>query len=197
MNTDMNLDDQNVASAPEAGSIQEAFDQQRLIRGTVFRKYLGRYDVRLDDVGFKLSNLNGSMLPCKISTKLRKHFDYPTADPGSLVQRVREVPQAEQYRFGGRLAFKPLGVEFTDPLVLQAREVLLPVQLSLTLPDRHRDGWTDLLEERRSAWNSLFELQNVQPVRGGDSRRQRRRTDPQTPSAARLKRPLHPPTIRP
>ena len=50
-------------------------------QGVVYKKMLGRYDVHVD----------GQVVPCALSSRLRKELVYPTADPNSLRRRVREV----------------------------------------------------------------------------------------------------------
>lgn len=49
--------------------------------GVVFRKNIGTYHV----------HTNGRVIPCAISSKLRRQLIYPTADPSSIRPRVMEV----------------------------------------------------------------------------------------------------------
>jgi len=50
-------------------------------QGVVTKKALGRYDVHVD----------GQVIACALSSRLRKELIYPTADPSSLRRRVQEV----------------------------------------------------------------------------------------------------------
>jgi ribosome biogenesis GTPase len=60
----------------------------KALHGTVLRKLLGHYGVRVED---------GRLFDCGLSSKLRKRFVYPTADPSSIrrhvvaVKRIRQV----------------------------------------------------------------------------------------------------------
>jgi ribosome biogenesis GTPase / thiamine phosphate phosphatase len=56
-------------------------------QGTVYKKSTGSYDVYA----------SGRMVPCELSTRLRKQLIYPTADPHSLRPIVREVKAIEHY----------------------------------------------------------------------------------------------------
>jgi ribosome biogenesis GTPase / thiamine phosphate phosphatase len=56
-------------------------DEAVLHRGVVFKKSQGQYDVEVD----------GGMVPCSISNRLRKQLLYPIADASSLHQRVVSV----------------------------------------------------------------------------------------------------------
>lgn len=58
---------------------------RKIDRGVVIKKSTGMYTVLA----------GGKQIPCAISTRLRKHLIYPTADPNSLRPVVREVKEIE------------------------------------------------------------------------------------------------------
>lgn len=71
-------------------------------QGVVFRKTLGHYTVRA----------NGRDIDCVLSSLLRKHLIYPTADPTSLrhnVREVREVEHIDPVAIGDRVRFLDAG----------------------------------------------------------------------------------------
>jgi len=87
-------------------------DADRL-KGTVFRKGRGVYDVRVD----------GRSIRCTISNKLRKRLLYPTADPASLghhsVQRVEDIKLVDPVAIGDEVE-----LVCAEPGHGQIREVL-------------------------------------------------------------------------
>lgn len=60
-------------------------DAQPVQRGIVVKKTFGQYFVRVD----------GHLITCSISSKLRKNLLYPTADPSSIAPRVVAVKDIE------------------------------------------------------------------------------------------------------
>jgi len=87
------------------GTAQELGSAPNLARttGAVFRKDRGRYQVRVGD----------RVVPCTISTMLRKQLIYPTRDPASLthfeVQRVGNIREVDPIAIGDRVAFVDAG----------------------------------------------------------------------------------------
>jgi ribosome biogenesis GTPase / thiamine phosphate phosphatase len=70
--------------------------------GTVHRKSQGEYDVFVD----------GQVIPCSISSKLRKQLIYPIADPGSLrhrVQSVEDIRAVDPIAIGDVVRLQPAG----------------------------------------------------------------------------------------
>jgi ribosome biogenesis GTPase / thiamine phosphate phosphatase len=66
-------------------SYTETYDGRPTLTGVVYKKTIGNYTV----------HTNGQAVPCELSTRLRKHLIYPTADPGSLHHRVQKVVELE------------------------------------------------------------------------------------------------------
>jgi ribosome biogenesis GTPase len=64
---------------------QNPIESQLVQRGLVIKKTFGQYFVRVE----------GQIIPCSISTKLRKNLLYPTADPSSISRRVVAVKDIE------------------------------------------------------------------------------------------------------
>ena len=60
-------------------------DDGRDDRGVVYKKTIGTYYIHID----------GRVLPCSLSSRLRKQLIYPTADPNSLRHTVRDVKALE------------------------------------------------------------------------------------------------------
>jgi ribosome biogenesis GTPase len=60
--------------------------------GIVYKKTIGNYDV----------HANGRVIPCTVSSRLRKQLIYPTADPNSVRHAVRDV----------------IAIEHTDPVAV-------------------------------------------------------------------------------
>lgn len=63
----------------------EMYDGRPTFTGVVYKKTIGNYTV----------HTNGRALVCELSTRLRKHLIYPTADPASLHHRVQKVVELE------------------------------------------------------------------------------------------------------
>lgn len=74
-------------SDPTIDSFEEdAYTIERQVRlGVVYKKTIGSYEVFVD----------GKLIPCALSRRLRKQLIYPTADPNSLRHVVREVKLIE------------------------------------------------------------------------------------------------------
>jgi len=71
-------------------------------RGMVFKKTVGQYFV----------NSDGRIVICSISSTLRKHLIYPTADPASLHPRVvsvEEIKMVDPVAIGDRVSFVDAG----------------------------------------------------------------------------------------
>jgi ribosome biogenesis GTPase len=79
--------------------MQTANDGGAPIRGTVYRKGRGTYDVRVDD----------RTVRCTISNRLRKRLLYPLADPASLghhsVQKVEDIKLVDPVAIGDVVEF--------------------------------------------------------------------------------------------
>ena len=74
-------------------------DDDALLRGTVYRKGRGLYDVRVND----------RTIRCTISNRLRKKLLYPLADPASLghhsVQKVEDIRLVDPVAIGDLVEF--------------------------------------------------------------------------------------------
>ncbi len=82
--------DHNSTRDPVLDDLSETFPGgpetvSRFGQGIVYKKSTGSYDVMTD----------GKLIPCALSTRLRKQLIYPIADPNSLPHRVREVKAIE------------------------------------------------------------------------------------------------------
>jgi len=72
--------------------------EKQFFEGTVFQKTTGSYSVRTPQ----------GMLPCSISTRLRRQLVYPTADPNSLrpvVVDVRAIDTVDPVAVGDRVRY--------------------------------------------------------------------------------------------
>ncbi|MBN1149565.1 MAG: ribosome small subunit-dependent GTPase A [Anaerolineales bacterium] len=67
------IDSDDIATVPGQNVVTK--------QGVVYKKTLGSYDVHVD----------GQVIACALSSRLRKELIYPTADPNSLRRRVQEV----------------------------------------------------------------------------------------------------------
>lgn len=64
-----------------------------MLTGVVYKKMIGNYDV----------HVNGQVIPCALSPRLRKILIYPTADPHSLphiVQKVKTIEHSDPLAIG-------------------------------------------------------------------------------------------------
>lgn len=71
-------------------------------QGTVFKKTLGQYFVKVDD----------HVVTCTLSSTLRKHFIYPTADPASIrphVVAVKDIKTVDPVAIGDLVGFADSG----------------------------------------------------------------------------------------
>jgi len=66
-------------------SFTEMYDGRPTFTGVVYKKTIGNYTVHHD----------GQAVLCELSNRIRKQLIYPTADPGSLRQRVQKVVELE------------------------------------------------------------------------------------------------------
>ena len=66
-------------------SFSETYDGRPTFTGVVYKKTIGNYTVQHD----------GQAVLCALSNRIRKQLIYPTADPGSLHQRVQKVIELE------------------------------------------------------------------------------------------------------
>jgi ribosome biogenesis GTPase / thiamine phosphate phosphatase len=63
----------------------DMYDGRPTFTGVVYKKTTGNYLVHRD----------GQPVPCELSNRIRKQLIYPTADPGSLHQRVQKVVELD------------------------------------------------------------------------------------------------------
>jgi ribosome biogenesis GTPase len=99
-------------------------------QGVVYKKNIGWYQVHSD----------GETIACSLSSQLRKELVYPTADPGSLPHRVRQVKEIKHVdpaAIGDRVAY--LDAHDGTGLIVQVlpRRNWLSRRTSVPMPSAH------------------------------------------------------------